>query len=167
MAYFFCYMTLQILDWWTLLETPTHVFWPKNLCVQMCDARFHVSQTWYYLPKCTMPSCYAFINLSKGDSQCKIFIRIDATDQPVCNSVLLMWLFITEDNLIKVFWEAQSKSKDYLQIVSRRNKKLEYIASNRGQTYALVLIWILHSHLHERMACIWSKRRNRANLPWS
>ena len=30
MAYFFCYMTLQILDWWTLLETPTHVFWPKK-----------------------------------------------------------------------------------------------------------------------------------------
>ena len=114
-----------------------------------------------------MPSCYAFINLSKGDSQCKIFIRIDATDQPVCNSVLLMWQLVTEDNLIKVFWEAQSKSKGYLQIVSPCAKNMEYIASHRFQTYALVFTCILHCHLHERMACIWSKSRNRANLPWS
>ena len=67
---------------------------------------------------------------------------------------------------IKVFWETQSKSEVYLQIVSPCAKNLEYIASHRFQTYALVFISISHCHLRERMACIWSKSRNRANLPW-
>ena len=108
--------------------------------------------------------CFHY-SLKKHDLQYENSFRMEATDQPVCNSVLLMWYFGNWRS-IKVFWEAQSKSEVYLQIVSPCAKNLEYIASHRFQTYALVFIWISHCHLRERMACIWSKSRNRANLPW-
>ena len=87
---------------------------------------------------------------------------------PCSNSSLLMWLLVVSNwRSIKVFCKAKSKSRNHLQIFSRRNKKLEYTATNRFNTHAYVYIWIFHFYLCERMACIRSKSRNSAHLPWS
>ena len=60
---------------------------------------------------------------------------------PCLNSSLLMWLLVVSNRRsIKVFCKAKSKSRNHLQIFSRRNKKLEYTATNRFNTHAYVYI---------------------------
>ena len=71
------------------IRNPTHVFWPKT-CMSKCVTLAFMCIN-LMMPKCTMPSCYVSLIYQRVIRNVKFFIRIDATDQPVCNSVLLMW----------------------------------------------------------------------------